>query len=196
MIKDKKIAEHVPDRAKTALLIIDIVNDFEYPDGDKLLEQAEKMAPALAELKKKARRAGIPAIYINDNFGKWQQDFKTTLKHCLRPAAKGKTFVAKLKPDAKDYYILKPQRSAFYHTTLDLLLESMEAESLIITGLTTDICILFSANDAYMRNYELFVPRDCVCARTRKINTDSLKFIADNLKADTRASVKLDLKSR
>src|ERR1041384_6603929 len=76
---------------KTALLIIDVVTDFEFEDGDKLLVQALRMAPHLVGFKKKARAAGIPVIYINDNFGKWQEDFKTILKHCLRASAKGKS---------------------------------------------------------------------------------------------------------
>ncbi len=191
--KDNKIKEKVPDRSKAALLMIDVINDFAFPGGDKLLAQALKMAPVLAELKKSARAAGIPAIYINDNFGKWQEDFKTLVRHCLKSAAKGRKFVELLKPDKKDYYILKPQRSAFYRTALDLLLENLGASSLIVTGLTTDICILFSANDAYMRDYKLFIPRDCVCAMTPKINKDTLGFIRQNLKADTGASGKLDL---
>lgn len=191
--KDDQIQEKVPDHSKAALLMIDVINDFAFPGGDKLLAQALKMAPVLAELKKNARAAGIPAIYINDNFGKWQEDFKTSVRHCLKSAAKGRKFVEQLKPDKEDYYILKPQRSAFYRTALDLLLDNLGASSLIVTGLTTDICILFSANDAYMRGYKLLIPQDCVCAVSPKTNKDILKFIKQNLKADIGASGKLDL---
>jgi nicotinamidase-related amidase len=176
---------------KTALLIIDVVTDFEFKDGNKLLTQALRMAPHLAELKTKARTAGIPVIYINDNFGKWQEDFKTILKRCLK-SAKGKEFVELLKPAKDDYYILKPQRSAFYQSALELLLENLEIKTLILTGLTTDICITFTGNDAYMRNYNILVPKDCVCAITPEIHGKALKFIERVLKADTTSSDQLN----
>jgi nicotinamidase-related amidase len=178
---------------KTALLIIDVITDFEFEDGDKLLIQASRMAPHLARFKKKAKAAGMPVIYINDNFGKWQEDFKTILKHCLKASAKGKKFVEQLKPDKDDYYILKPQRSAFHLSALELLLENLGVETLILTGLTTDICILFTGNDAYMRNYNICIPRDCVCAITPKIHKKALEFIERVLKADTTAAGELDL---
>jgi nicotinamidase-related amidase len=178
---------------KTALLIIDVITDFEFEDGDRLLVQALRMAPNLAKFKKKARAAGIPVIYINDNFGKWQEDFKTILKHCLKASAKGKKFVESLKPDKDDYYILKPQRSAFYLSALELLLENLGVENLILTGLTTDICILFTGNDAYMRNYNILVPKDCVCAITPEIHEKALEFIERVLKADTTSADRFDL---
>jgi len=181
--------------SQVALLIIDVVTDFKFEDGDKLLVQAMHMAPHLAELKKKVKAANIPVIYINDNFGKWQEDFKTTLKYCLRSSSKGKNFVDLLKPDNDDFYILKPHRSAFYTTALEVLLQNLGVSKLILTGLTTDICILFTANDAYMRSYELFIPQDCVCAITPQINKSSLQFISRVLKADVKLSDKIDIKS-
>jgi len=187
-------SEIVTERSPAALLIIDVITDFDFPDGDHIREQALKILPDLASLVKDARSAEIPVIYINDNFGKWQEDFKTTVKYCLRAGSKGKKFVSQLKPASEDYYILKPQRSAFYKTTLDLLLEQLGAETLIIAGLTTDICIFFSANDAYMRNFNIIVPQDCVCALNAEINTATLKTIERILDADIRVSGEIDLK--
>jgi nicotinamidase-related amidase len=176
---------------KTALLMIDVVTDFEFEDGDKLLIQALRMAPHLARFKKKVKEAAIPVIYINDNFDKWQEDFKTILKHCLKASGKGKEFVELLKPDKDDYYILKPQRSAFYLSALELLLENLGVETLILTGLTTDICILFTGNDAHMRQYNILVPKDCVCAITPEIHKKALELIERVLKADTTSSKQL-----
>lgn len=179
------------DARKTALLIIDIVTDFEFEDGDALLKQTQPMAKRLAKLRVQAKNSGIPVIYVNDNFGKWQEDFKTMVHEFTGPESKGRSVVELLKPDAQDYYVLKPHRSAFYSTTLMLLLQKLKVESLIITGITTDICVLFSANDAYMRGFELYVPRDCVAAVKPGYSKTTLDFIERVLKADIRPSTKL-----
>jgi nicotinamidase-related amidase len=190
-MRKKKETKNVKLGANVALLIIDVITDFEFEDGDKLFPHATEMAPRLAALKKKVKANNLPVIYINDNFGKWQEDFKSMLKACLKPSAKGRKFVQLLKPDADDYYILKPQRSAFYLSALESLLENLKVKKLILTGLTTDICILFSANDAHMRNYQLIIPQDCVCAITPEIHDGAVKFIERTLKADMTPSDQL-----
>jgi nicotinamidase-related amidase len=88
---------------------------------------------------------------------------------------------------------LKAKHSAFYSTTLDLLLAYLGAKTLILTGVASDICVLFTANDAYMRDYDLFVPRDCVAASDEKSNEATLEYIERVLKADTRPSAEIDL---
>jgi nicotinamidase-related amidase len=171
--------------------MIDVITDFEFEDGDKLLKQTQPMAIRLAKLRKKAKRAGAAVIYVNDNFGKWQEDFKTIVAQFTQPGSKGREVVDLLKPEPDDYYVLKPHRSAFYSTSLMLLLENLNCRKLIITGVTTDICILFSANDAYMRGFELHVPSDCVAAVKDEYSRQGLSFIKRVLKADTRPSDKL-----
>ena len=179
------------DARKTALLIIDIVTNFEFEDGDALLKQTLPMAKRLARFRMQAKKAGIPVIYVNDNFGKWQEDFKSMVGAFTTPDSKGRVVVELLKPDADDYYVLKPHRSAFYSTSLMLLLEKLKVEKLIITGVTTDICVLFSANDAYMRGFVLHVPRDCVAAVKPGYSKTTLDFIERVLKADVRPSTDL-----
>jgi nicotinamidase-related amidase len=180
-----------PQNSRVALLMIDVITDFEFEDGDKLLKQTQPMAIRLAKLRKKAKRAGAAVIYVNDNFGKWQEDFKTIVAQFTQPGSKGREVVDLLKPEPDDYYVLKPHRSAFYSTSLMLLLENLNCRKLIITGVTTDICILFSANDAYMRGFELHVPSDCVAAVKDEYSRQGLSFIKRVLKADTRPSDKL-----
>ena len=174
--------------AKTALILLDVITDFEFEDGDVLLKQTRTMAPHLARLASRARKAKVPVIYVNDNFGKWQEDFKTMSDHFMRKDAKGHTVVEMLRPGPDDYYVLKPHRSAFYSTTLELLLRDLKARILIITGITTDICVLFTANDAYMRGFELYIPTDCVAAVRSNHTRQALEFIERVLKADTRRS--------
>ena len=180
-----------PPRSPVALLLIDVITDFEFEDGDALLRAARPMAERLAKLKKKAKRAGAAAIYVNDNFGRWQEDFKTIVGAFTEPGAKGSDVVELLKPEPDDYYVLKPHRSAFYSTSLTLLLEKLNCRKLIVTGVTTDICVLFTANDAYMRGFDLHVPSDCVAAVKDDYNKQALGFIERVLKADTRPSDKL-----
>lgn len=193
--KTKPEPKHPSENSKTALLLIDVITDFEFEDGDKLLKHTLPMAKRLARLKAEVKNAGIPAIYVNDNFGKWQEDFRSMAQAYCMPEAKGRKVVETLKPELDDYYILKPHRSAFYSTSLMLLLSNLNVRKLIVTGITTDICILFTANDAYMRGFELFVPQDCVAAVKPAYSKSSLEFIERVLKADTTPSDDLDLKS-
>ena len=172
----------------TAILLLDVVTDFEFDDGDKLLRNSLPMARKLSRFKARAKKAGVPVIYVNDNFGKWQEDFKTMSDHFMRADAKGRQIVTLLQPEADDYYVLKPHRSAFYSTTLELLLRDLKTKTLIVTGVTTDICVLFTANDAYMRGFDLLIPRDCVAAVKPEHTKQAMEFIKRVLKADTPAS--------
>ena len=182
--------------SKTALILLDVISNFDFEDGDALLRQTLRAAPHLARLAERARKSGVPVVYVNDNFGKWQEDFKTMAQHFMRPAAKGHQVVKQLQPDRKDYYVLKPHRSAFYSTTLELLLRDLKVRTLIITGITTDICVMFTANDAYMRGFDLYVPSDCVAAVKPSHTKQALSFIDRVLKADTRKSSEITFTRR
>lgn len=184
---------NAPDKSNVALLLIDIISDFEFVDGEKLFKNALPVAKNLAKLKSKAKKAGVPVVYVNDNFGKWQSNFKTLLEHCMDKSVRGSQIAEMLAPDDKeDYFVLKPKHSGFYSTTLDLLLEHLECKTLILTGVATDICILFTANDAYMRDFNLIVPSDCVAANDKKQNRHTLRYLEKILKADTRSSDKIN----
>jgi nicotinamidase-related amidase len=188
MPKNEDLHGNAPDKSKVALLIIDMISDFEFEDGEKLFANAKPIAENLARLKRKAQKARVPVVYVNDNFGKWQSDFKKLLEHCSDEKARGNSIARLLSPDDDDYFVLKPKHSGFFSTTLDVLLEYLGAETLILTGVATNICILFTANDAYMRDFELIVPRDCVAANEAEQNDLTLEFLEKILKADTRAS--------
>jgi nicotinamidase-related amidase len=184
---------NVPDTAVVALLLIDVINDMEFESGGALLEHALPAARKIAALKQRAKAAGIPAIYVNDNFGKWQSDFNKLLKHCLQDDVRGKPLAEILRPDEDDYFVLKPKHSGFFSTTLDTLLEYLKARTLILTGVTTDICVLFTANDAYMRDFNLVIPSDCVASADEEANRHALELMKRVLKADINASTELDL---
>jgi nicotinamidase-related amidase len=191
--KNEDLHGNVPDKADVALLLIDVINDLEFEEGEQLIEYALPMADRLAALKRNARRARIPIIYVNDNFGRWQSDFNKLLKHCSQAEVRGKPLVERLQPEEEDYFVLKPKHSGFFSTTLDTLLEYLQAKTLILTGLAGNICVLFTANDAYMRDFHLVVPSDCVASNTPEENEHALELMRKVLKADTRPSTELDL---
>ena len=186
---------NVPDTAEAALVLIDVINDLEFPEGDQLLRYARPMAERIAALKRRAKDAGLPTIYVNDNFGRWQSDFNKQVDHCLNDRVRGRPLAELLRPDEDDYFVLKPKHSGFFSTTLDILLDYLKVKSLIMTGLSANICVLFTANDAYMRDLRLFVPRDCVASNTEELNRDALEQMQLVLKADTRPSDELDLEA-
>src|SRR4051812_40578420 len=104
------------------------------------------MAKNLVELKRRAKAAKIPAIYVNDNFGRWQSNFNNQVQHCLADGVRGQSLVELLRPEPDDYFVLKPKHSGFYSTSLDIYLQ---VQTVIITGIAGNICVLFTANDAY-----------------------------------------------
>src|SRR5262245_26200086 len=184
---------NAPDESPVALLIIDAINDFTFVEGRDVLVHALPMASRVRRLKTAARRLAIPTVYVNDNFGRWRSDFRTVVSHCARRGSPGRQVTRLLRPDARDYFVLKPKHSGFFSTTLDLLLEHLEARALIVCGLLADVCVLFTAQDAYMRGYRLLVPADCVVARRPADRARALAHMRRALGADTRPSTRLAL---
>lgn len=184
----------VPDNSKAALILIDVINRIDFPGSEKLLPRAERMAKNLVQLKERARKAGIPSIYVNDNFGRWRSDFRAIVNSSLKNDVPGRKVVELLKPSEEDYFVLKPKHSGFYSTSLDLLLVHLGSKNLIITGIATNICVLFTANDAYMRDYNIVIPSDCVVEEDPKESKNVLKLMKKVLKADVKNSKKIDLK--
>jgi nicotinamidase-related amidase len=180
----------------TALLLIDVINDLDFAGSDALIAQAEPMAGRLAALKRRARKAGVPAIYVNDNFGRWRSDFRRTVEHCISPSSPGRRVSRKLKPTAHDYFVLKPKHSGFYGTTLEPLLAALAIRRVILTGIAGNICVLFTANDAYMRDLAILAPSDCIVSNTAADNAYALRQMNVVLKARVAASTRLNLQSR
>jgi nicotinamidase-related amidase len=173
-----------PDTHHTCLLIIDVINDFDFPRGDELFEQARHIAEPIAALKKRARAAGVPCVYANDNFGHWRSNLEAILKHATRPGARGREFVELLKPEPEDYFVLKPKHSAFYQTPLELLLKHFGTERLILTGISSNSCVLCTANDAYMRDLKLVIAEDGIAACNRREHCYAVEHMRDMLKAE------------
>lgn len=193
--KNEDLHGMAPDQSPVALLLIDVINDLDFPEGEQVLEHALPMARRIAELKRRAEAAGIPVVYINDNYGRWQSNFDRLVEHVLEGGARGEPVARLLRPQAEDYFVLKPKHSGFYSTTLDTLLDYLGAKTLILTGLATDICVLFTASDAYMRDFFLVIPEDCVAANSAQASERALELMRSVLKADTTPSTELDLEA-
>jgi nicotinamidase-related amidase len=192
-VKNADLHGSAPDKSDVALLLIDVINDLNFPEANQLLRHARPMAHKLSRLKQRAKKAGVPVIYVNDNFGRWRSDFRRQVAHCLRENSRGHEIVSMLRPEEDDYFVLKPKHSGFFSTTLETLLRYLGAKKLILTGIAGNFCVLFTANDAYMRDYDLIVPSDCTVSNTADENRQALALMRKFLKADTRVSAKLRL---
>jgi len=193
--KNGDLHGNAPDHSAAALLIIDMINDLEFPGGDELLEPAVAAAERIAALKQRAHAAGVPVIYANDNFGRWQSDFHDVVRHVLEDGVRGRPLAERLAPGARDYFVLKPKHSAFFATPLETLLQYLGTTRLILTGVTTNQCILFTAGDAHMRDLRLYVPADCVAAQSDLANERAVDFLRHTLGADLTPAAALDLEA-
>ncbi|MDP9035069.1 MAG: cysteine hydrolase [Myxococcota bacterium] len=181
-----------PREGPVALLLIDVINDLEFVGGDKLLRHALPTAKKLAALTARARAASVPVIYANDNFGHWRSDFRAQVRHCLRDGVRGGAIAQLLRPGPTDYFVLKPKHSAFFLTALEALLHALGTRTLVMAGLAGDNCVLFTAHDAYMREYRLFVPEDGIASESLAANRWALRHMQRFLKVDTRKGARID----
>jgi nicotinamidase-related amidase len=190
-VRNRDLHGSAPDKSEIALVLIDVINDLDFPEADDLLRYARPMARKILRLKQRAKKAGVPVIYVNDNFGRWRSDFRRQVVHCLRDKSRGHEIVSLLQPEEDDYFVLKPKHSGFFSTTLETLLRYLGSRKLILTGIAGNFCVLFTANDAYMRDYELVIPSDCTVSNTAEENRQALALMRKFLKADPRPSTKV-----
>lgn len=190
--KNDDLHGNVPENSPVALILVDVINDLEFTGGDSLKEHALPMARRLRALTERAREAGVAVVYVNDNFGKWRSDFRTLLDHCMKQDVRGREIARILEPKKSDYFVLKPKHSGFFSTTLDTLMEYLHVRTVIITGLTTDRCVLFTAADAHMRDLHVVVPEDCSAAETDDAHEQAMEMMQRVLEADVTSSDQLD----
>ena len=166
---------------------------MDFPGAEALLPAATKAAEKIARLKRRARDAGIAVVYVNDNFDCWHLGFRELVDKFLAANVPGRGIIRLLEPEPQaDYYILKPVHSGFFRTGLEVLLERLETRTLVLTGFATDICVLFTGNDAYMRGYSVVVPPDCVASERESDNDHAIRHMERLLKAEVVPSDELD----
>ncbi|KEK21795.1 isochorismatase family cysteine hydrolase [Bacillus gaemokensis] len=174
----------------TALLIIDMINDFQFSHGPILAQKCQIMIEPILKLKQNMKTLGYPVIYINDHYQLWRADIDQLITHCTNKYSHD--IIQAIAPSIDDYVFIKPHYSAFYETPLNSLLGHLKIENLIVTGVAGNICILFTANDAHMRNYKLYVPKDCTASNCDQDNLHALKIMETTLKANITPSFQLN----
>lgn len=171
-----------------ALLLIDFINPLDFDGGERFAPRALKAAQRTAKLKARVKARGVPAIYANDNFGDWRAEFNSIVESCIAADTPGCALSKVLRPEPDDLSVLKPRHSAFYGTPLEFMLDELKVRRLILTGLAADVCVLFTAHDAYLRKFELWIPADCVASERDADRLLTLDHVRRKLKARTAAS--------
>ena len=182
--------DHDQSRGGAALIIVDMFNDFAFPGGKVLEPKARAIASAMLEMRGAIERAGWPVIYVNDNFGEWHSEKSKLVEAAI---ASGSEVARMMRPGDEHYFIIKPKLSGFYATNLAVLLPKLGASRLIITGVAADMCVLFTAADAHMRDYRLWIPADLVAGEDDERAGAALDIMAESMAAETRPTSKLGL---
>ncbi|WP_042353319.1 isochorismatase family cysteine hydrolase [Bacillus massiliigorillae] len=185
---------HKLKQSTRALLIIDMINDFQFEHGDQLLQHTYEILQPLLQLKQKAKAANIPTIYINDHYNLWQANFKKITDQCRN--RDNKEIIDQIEPTDEDFFLIKPKHSAFFGTSLNTLLAHLKVKELILTGIAGNICVLFTANDAYMREFTLYCPQNCIASADIQDNKYAITMMKNVLKADIRNSEMIQLDNR
>ncbi len=183
-----------PAAGRTALLVVDMINALDFEEAESLRDGAFSAADAILALRGEADAAGVPTIYVNDNHDEWHSERSRLVDRCLAPDAPGAQMVRRIAPRDDDFFVIKPQFSGFYSTNLPVLLPRLEVSRLILTGIAADICVLFTAADAHMRQYELWVPRDAVASESPERTRWALDIMAKSMNAETARTRDLPLK--
>jgi nicotinamidase-related amidase len=184
----RKIRTDALDPSPTVLLLVDFINPLRFPGATDLAHSAVEAARCAAGLRRRLKAKGCRTIYANDNYGRWTADFQQLWHHCAALKGNAGELARRMAPQARDFTLLKPRHSAFYATPLDILLQQLQCRQLVIAGIAADSCVLFSAMDAYLRGYALWVPADCVAAESSDARDQALAQMARVLKADTTPS--------
>lgn len=175
-----------------ALLLVDVINGFDFEDSGPLTRAAEEVAPHIRALTVRAREAGVPVIYVNDNFGMWQSDFRALTERCLDQKSPGHQVTRSLLPEPGDHFVLKPRHSGFLATPLELLLAHLKIGVLVVCGFAADLCVLFTAVDAHARGFHVVVPHDCTAANSPRARDLTLELLRESLRASICAGDEVD----
>lgn len=188
MGQDRNLRGAKKTKTTTALVIADVLSDYRFKDAHRFLPQVPRLARVIHQLRNAADDAGAAVIYVNDNVGAWQSDRQAVLAATTATTSKAPPELLALLPRPDDYFLLKPQYSAFFGTPLDSLLRHLDVERLVLCGIATEICVLFSAHDAYLRGFALHVPRDAVAGVDADAHATALRLLQRALKTDVRGS--------
>lgn len=173
---------------QTALIVLDMFNLFDFEGGRRLALAAQAIAPRITQLRGRFDRAKAPVIYVNDNFANWQGEFRDLVASCREAGGPAASIADQLAPRSRDFHVLKPKHSAFLATPLAILLPQLGVRRLVLTGVAADACVVATAQDANMREFPLWIPRDCVASITQVRTRNALTLLASSMHANVQAS--------
>jgi nicotinamidase-related amidase len=176
---------------KTALIVVDMLNTYEHADAEALTRSVGEVLPNIASLIERARSEGVAVIYVNDNYGVWNQG-RSELVERVSAGPHG-DLVEPIVPDDEASFVVKARHSIFYETPLEYLLRSAEIGRLVLVGQVTEQCILYSALDAYIRHFEVVVPPDAVAAIHPELHEAALEMMRINMDAELAPSAEVRL---
>ena len=177
--------------SNAAILAIGLLNTFDFNGGDALKHAVAAMMEPVTSLRRQAAEAKVPVIFVNDNYGRWHDEPHQLIAHVAN--SKGGDLLDQLRPQPDDYFVIKPESSGFYATTLPALLPRLGVSRLVLIGVAADICVLFTAADAHMREYDLWVPRDAVASQHEERAHWALEMMENGMSAETRPTSELSL---
>ena len=167
---------------KPALIITDMLNSYDHEDAEPLIESAREVVPRLSALIAEAKERDIVVAYVNDNHGDWTAGRNELAQAALDGAAP--ELVEPLVPPPDIPFVVKARHSVFYGTQLEYMLRQQEVTRLVLTGQVTEQCILYSALDAYVRHFEVVVPRDAVAHIHEDLAEAALRMMRINMRAE------------
>ncbi|MEW1631602.1 isochorismatase family cysteine hydrolase [Streptomyces sp. NPDC089173] len=167
--------------ARTALIVIDMLNTYEHEDADALVSSVRKALPGMEELLRRARASGAPVIYVNDNFGRWRSHHGEILQAAL--TGRHPDLVKPIAPDDESLFVVKARHSAFYETPLAYLLGQLEARRVVLCGQVTEQCVLYSALDAHIRHIEVSIIPEAVAHIDANLADAALRMMERNMSA-------------
>jgi nicotinamidase-related amidase len=169
--------------ADTALLVIDMVNNYEHEDAEPLARSVREQLPTIVELRDRARdRSDMLVVYVNDNHDEWELGRKELVERAL--AGRHPDLVEPIAPREPVPFVVKGRHSIFYQTAVDHLLRINGIERVVLCGQVTEQCILYSALDAYMRGYRITVPPDAVAHIDPELARAALRMMERNMHAE------------
>jgi nicotinamidase-related amidase len=172
--------------ARTALIVIDMLNAYEHQDADALTRSVEATVPRIAELIARAKDEDVPTIYVNDNFGAWTSDRHQLLETAL--AGRHRHLVEPVAPAEEALFVVKARHSIFFQTPLEYLLGQEDVDRVVLAGQVTEQCVLYSALDAYIRQLKVVIPRDAVAHIHEHLAEASLELMERNMDAEIAAA--------
>jgi nicotinamidase-related amidase len=165
--------------SRSALIVIDMINGYDFPDAEKVAASAENAVPVIEEL---LADSDSPVIYVNDNFGHWRSNRDELVEEALE--GEHPELVEPIKPGDKSLFVVKARHSIFYQTPLEYLLSQEGVDRVVLAGQVTEQCILYSALDAYIRHLEVRVPPEAVAHIYPELADAALTMMERNMSAD------------